>query len=65
MVRNKKLIFFKALKEIFKAKEDYHKKLAKLSMEKKIKILVCLQQIAVDINPFLGKTRKNMVWAIR
>jgi len=50
------------IEEIFKTKEKFHKDLAKLSFEKKIEILVRLQEIANSIRG--SRTQKSRVWKI-
>lgn len=50
------------IKNLFAAKEKYHKKLAKLSFEKKIEILVNLQKIANGI--WRPSKERQMVWEI-
>ena len=47
---------------LFKVKEKFHKKLAKLPFEEKIKILVKLQKIANDIRS--SSRKKHSVWKI-
>ena len=49
-------------RELFKRKERFHKELAKLPFEEKIKILVRLQKIAYDIRKPSGEKRK--AWKI-
>ena len=50
------------IKELFKAKEIFHKSLAKLSFEEKIEILVRLQEIANNFRKSLKD--KHRVWEI-
>ncbi|NOR21809.1 MAG: hypothetical protein GQ476_03835 [Candidatus Aminicenantes bacterium] len=50
------------IENLFKEKELFHKELAKLSFEEKIKILVRLQKIAQAIQP--SSKKKQMVWKI-
>lgn len=50
------------IENLFKEKELFHKELAKLSFEEKIKILVRLQKIAQTIQP--SSKKKQMVWKI-
>ena len=50
------------IENLFKEKELFHKELAKLSFEEKIKTLVRLQKIAQTIQPLSKK--KQMVWKI-
>lgn len=49
------------IEKIFKAKEQFHIKQAKLPIEEKVRILVELQKIACNINP---KLDKNKIWKI-
>lgn len=59
---NKKL-YSKDIKDLFEAKESFHRELAKMPFEEKIRILVRLQKIATNIqkaSPKKGKERK--VW---
>lgn len=51
------------IKELFRAKEFFHKELAKIPFEKKIEILVKLQKIANDIRSVNGE-KKRKVWRI-
>lgn len=52
------------IEKIFKAKEEFHKERARLPIEEKIKILVELQKLAIDI-PTASKERSfKMVWDI-
>ncbi len=51
----------KKIEDLFKAKEEYHRELAKLPFEEKIKILVKLQKIAKGFHPY---SKKNFVWKI-
>jgi hypothetical protein len=46
------------IKKIFKTKDRYHKSLAKLPFEQKLKILVKLQQLANDIKLSVGLKTK-------
>jgi len=50
------------IKDLFKAKELFHKELAKLPFEEKIKILVHLQKIANGIQT--SSKKKKMIWKI-
>lgn len=50
------------IEDLFREKELFHKELAKLSFEEKMKILVRLQKIANTIQPSLKK--KKMIWKI-
>lgn len=49
------------VQKIFKAKKKYHKKMAKLPIEEKIKILVELQKLGVEANK---KMKNKKVWDI-
>ena len=57
-MKNKKVI-----ETIFKNKELYHKKMADLPFEEKIKIVVKLQKLANEIKSIKGG-RKKRVWII-
>jgi len=46
------------IQKIFKAKDKYHKSLAKLPFEEKLKILVKLQRLTNDIKLSLGLKTK-------
>jgi hypothetical protein len=50
------------IKDLFKAKELFHKKLAKIPFEEKIKILVRLQEIANNIQT--SSKKKQRIWKI-
>lgn len=52
------------IQKIFKAKEHFHKDRAKLPIEEKIKILVELQKLAIDIPTTSKENRFKMVWNI-
>jgi hypothetical protein len=52
------------LQNIFKAKEQFHKDRSRLPIEEKIKILVELQKLAIDIPPASNEHRFKMVWNI-
>lgn len=52
------------VQKIFKAKEQFHKDRAKLPIEEKIKILVELQKLAIDIPTASKENRFKMVWKI-
>jgi len=49
------------IEDLFREKESFHKELAVISFEEKIKTLVRLQEIATTINP---SSKKKMVWKI-
>ncbi len=51
------------IEKIFESKKLFHKELAKLSFEEKIKILIKLQEIANDIKLATGR-KTNRVWKI-
>ena len=51
------------IQDLFKAKELYHKELAKLPFEEKIQIVVRLQEIVNDIMYYTGRN-KGKVWRI-
>ena len=48
------------IKDLFKAKELFHKELAKLPFEEKIKILIRLQKIADGIQT--SSKKKQRIW---
>ena len=48
------------LKDLFKKKDLYHRKLAELPFEEKIKIVVKLQKIANRLKP----SEKRILWKI-
>lgn len=50
------------IEDLFRAKEQFHRKLARLTFEEKIKRLVRLQNIANNIRPSLRK--EHRVWKI-
>lgn len=52
------------VQKIFKAKEQFHKDRARLPIEEKIKILVELQKLAIDIPTASKENRFKMVWKI-
>jgi hypothetical protein len=52
------------IQKIFKAKEQFHKDRAKLPIEEKIKILVELQKLAIDIPTASRVSKFKMVWRI-
>lgn len=52
------------IEKIFKAKEQFHKDRARLPIEEKIKILVELQKLAIDIPTTSNEHRFKMVWNI-
>jgi len=50
--------------KLFKAKEQFHRERARLPIEEKIKILVELQKMAIDIPTTSNKNRFKRVWEI-
>ena len=52
------------IQKIFKAKEQSHKDRARLPIEEKIKILVELQKLAIDIPTPSKENRFKRVWKI-
>jgi len=58
IMKNKKVI-----ETIFKNKELYHKQMADLPFEEKIRIVVKLQKLANEIKSIKGE-KKGRVWAI-
>jgi len=59
---NNKYPSFSNIQELFKAKKEYHKNLAKLPFEEKIKILIKLQKLAMGFPSHSNKIR--IVWKI-
>ena len=57
-MRNKGILNPK-IENIFEAKRSFHRELAKISFEEKIKILFHLQEIADNIKGSLRKTQKH------
>ncbi|HOV21093.1 MAG TPA: hypothetical protein P5150_06025 [Candidatus Ratteibacteria bacterium] len=53
----------KKIKELFKAKKLFHKEMAKIPFEEKIKIVVRLQNIVNELKTNKGR-RKKRVWKI-
>jgi len=51
-------------KKIFRVKEQFHKDRARLPIEEKIKMLVKLQKLAIDIPTAYPENRFKMVWEI-
>ncbi|MEO0087213.1 MAG: hypothetical protein ABIK90_03965 [candidate division WOR-3 bacterium] len=58
MKKNKKIA---TRKELFVAKEKFHKEQARLSFEEKLKILVRLQKMTKNIK----RTNKEIIWKIQ
>lgn len=56
-----KINYNRLVEDLFKAKEYFHKSLAKLPFERKIEILVRLQKIAQGFNRSISKKR---VWKL-
>ena len=54
----------KELEQIFAGKDAYHKEMAMLPIEEKIKILVKLQEIAINARPDDPSGKLRMVWKI-
>lgn len=52
------------IEDIFRTKELFHRKLAKIPFEQKIEILVKLQKLANDIKIATGR-KKEKVWKIK
>lgn len=52
------------IEDIFKSKELFHRKLAKIHFDEKIEILVKLQKLANDIKIATGR-KKERVWKIK
>jgi len=55
---NKKL-YTKEIEDLFKAKESFHRELAKMPFEEKIRILVRLQKIANGIRKVSSKEEEE------
>lgn len=49
---------------IFESKEKYHRNAAKLPIEEKVRILVELQKIAVNVKKESAKEKNMIVWRI-
>ena len=52
------------IQKLFKAKEQFHRERANLPIEEKIKILVELQKMAIDIPTASKEKRFKRVWQI-
>jgi hypothetical protein len=52
------------VQKLFKAKEQFHRERARLPFEEKIKILVELQKLAIDIPTASKEKRFKRVWEI-
>jgi len=52
------------IKDLFKVKESFHRELAKISFEEKIKILIRLQKITDDIQTSSKKKWRKRIWKI-
>lgn len=53
------------IEELFQAKKEYHQRLARLPIEKKVEILVELQKIAVKALPKSKRLKmQKMVWKL-
>lgn len=52
------------IRKLFKAKEQFHRERGKLPIEEKIKILVELQKMAIDIPTASKEKRFKRVWEI-
>lgn len=52
------------IQKIFKAKEEFHRERARLPIEEKIRILVELQKMAIDIPTVSKERRFKRVWEI-
>lgn len=51
----------KGIKKLFEKEKLYHKKLAELPFEEKIKIVAKLQKMANELKP----SRKRIIWKIK
>ena len=52
------------IQKLFKAKEQFHRERSRLPVEEKIKILVELQKMAIDIPTASKEKRFKRVWQI-
>jgi len=55
-----KIITNLKIKKLFRAKEEFHKKLARLPFEEKIAIVVRLQRVSSDIKT----SQKKKIWKV-
>jgi hypothetical protein len=51
--------------DIFKRKEKFHRKQARLPIQEKIRILIELQEISLTVKPKTGPDDKRMVWQLQ
>lgn len=68
MINKKKNRTYSAAKyasKVFEAKNQYHKNQAKLSIEEKIKILIELQKIVINIQNNPNNDKSKFVWKIK
>jgi hypothetical protein len=49
---------------IFRKKEEFHRRQARLPIEEKIRILIELQKISLTIRPRRGRDDRRMVWQL-
>ena len=52
------------VQNIFCQKEEYHRSIARLPIEEKVKILIELQKMALTIRPRQNNNDNRMVWQI-
>lgn len=64
MIIDEKYADIKTIETIFKNKQNFHLRQAKIPIEEKIKILVELQKIAIDLDKSSGTISKKKVWEI-
>jgi hypothetical protein len=50
--------------DIFKKKEEFHRKQAQLPIQEKIRILVELQKISLTVKPKRGPEDRRMIWQL-
>ena len=58
------LVDSRLLKKIFDNKEKYHLSRAKLPIEEKIKLLVQLQKLAIEVKAQVKLKEQNFIWKI-
>jgi hypothetical protein len=63
--RNNVIQYHKELiADIFKKKDEFHRKQSRLPIQEKIRILIELQKISLTIKPKCGPDDKRMVWQL-
>ena len=60
-MRNK-ILYKKEIEDLFRAKDSFHKELAKIPFDEKIKMLVRLQKVANSIPT--SSRKKRRIWKI-